>query len=64
MGIPIIGVQAAQRALKKKLPRGKATMTITPGWEELETPPPVGPGQQSPQMLTEGQKKLKRLQRT
>jgi hypothetical protein len=58
MGVPIIGVQAAQQA-RKKLPRGKVQMYVTPGWEEDE---PEGPGQQYP-MTDDAKKKLRKLQR-
>jgi hypothetical protein len=62
VGVPIIGVQAAQRARKKPVPKGKVQMYITPGWEEPEEePPPVE--SRSGKMLTDEQKKLKRLQR-
>lgn len=62
MGIPITGVQAAQRA-RKALPKGKTQVYVTPGWDEdeQEEPPPVE--SRGPQMLTDAQKKLKRLQR-
>jgi len=58
----IIGVQSAQRALKKKVPRGRTQMTIEPGWgDDPEPIPPVD--QRESRQLTDSQRKLKRLQR-
>lgn len=62
MSSPIFGVIAAQRA-KKKLPRGKTSMTITPGWEEEAEPPLPPVDKRQTRQLTEGQKKRVRLQR-
>jgi len=60
--------QFAQDALAKmktkakkpmRVPQGRATMEITPGWD----PPPDGPGQQYPSPATDAQRKSRRLQR-
>jgi len=57
----IMGVQAAQRAKKK--PRDKTQMYITPGWDDDPEPiPPVE--QRERRLLTDAQRKARRLQRT
>lgn len=56
----ITGIQAAQRARKKPMPRAKTQMFITPGWEEPEMPPTVE--SRYKEKGTDEQRKRRRLQ--
>lgn len=60
MSLPVTGILAAERE-RKKAPRGKVQMYVTPGWEPEPEPPAVEKRQK--RMLTDGQKKAVRLQR-